>query len=234
MTISLMVFDVAGTTVNDEGNAVAHCVCDAMRDAGFQVELKDVDPVMGVPKPLAIRSLLSDRLGCAPEAQLVGRIHADFQQRMVTHYRTAPSVRPVNHAESVFEALRRLGVRVTLDTGFDRLILDTILQRLGWDKGAIDDSITSDEVDAGRPAPDMIRTLMRRAGVTDPAAVGKVGDSVSDIEEGLNAGCGLVVAVENERTTPHLHRFAGVPAIERLSELLPLVCPAAESSTISR
>jgi phosphonoacetaldehyde hydrolase len=51
-----------------------------------------------------------------------------------------------------------------------------------------DHLVASDEVAAGRPAPDMIRYLMAKAQVTDPSCVVKVGDTPVDIAEGRNAG----------------------------------------------
>ena len=41
----------------------------------------------------------------------------------------------------------------------------------------------------------MIRALMARAGIDDPRAVLKIGDTEVDVREGRNAGAGLVVAV---------------------------------------
>ena len=41
----------------------------------------------------------------------------------------------------------------------------------------------------------MIKNLMKRAGVTDPKQVIKIGDTMVDIQEGRMANCGLVAAV---------------------------------------
>jgi phosphoglycolate phosphatase-like HAD superfamily hydrolase len=59
----------------------------------------------------------------------------------------------------------------------------------------IDADVTSDEVPRGRPHPDMIRHLMKRLGVREASSVAKVGDTRADLEEGANAGCGLVIGV---------------------------------------
>ena len=70
------------------------------------------------------------------------------------------------------------------------------MDRLQWlEKGLVDDVVSSDEVKSGRPHPDMIRELMRRAGVEDPAEVIKIGDTEVDIREGRNAGCLLSIGV---------------------------------------
>lgn len=215
MTYEMCVFDMAGTTVDDSGNAVASALCDAFAAAGMAIVPATVNPVMGIPKPLAIRTILAEMRGAEPTDAEVTAIHRDFQNRMVEHYRTSPLVKEIAGTSELFRELKGRGIRVTLDTGFDRRILDTIVDRLGW-RDLIDDSCASDEVSKGRPDPELIHVLMKRAGVKDAKRVAKFGDSVSDIEQGLAAGCGFVGAILCERTEPYLHQFpaaVGLPSI---------------------
>lgn len=219
MKYDLCVFDMAGTTVDDSGNAVAAALCDAFAAAGFTVQPAMVNPVMGIPKPLAIRTILTELRGTAPSDEEVRSLHSDFQNRMVEHYRTSPQVKEIAGASGLFRELKSRGVRVTLDTGFDRRILDTIVERLGW-RGLIDDSCASDEVSKGRPDPELIHVLMKRAGVTDAKRVAKFGDSISDLEQGEAAGCGFVGAILCERTEPYLDRFPGVVGLRSIADAL--------------
>lgn len=218
MFIRMVVFDIAGTVISDADNAVAGRLCDAIRAAGVPVQEARVDPLMGTPKPAAIRILLEEARGLTPDAEEVERIHADFQQRIIAHYRTASTVAPLPGAEALFQTLRQAGIRITFDTGFDRPTTNAILERLGWNDGRIDDTVSSDEVSQGRPSPEMIQVLMQRAGLSDAAAVAKVGDSESDIAQGLAAGCGLVAAVRGPRTPAILKRFPQTPVLEQLQE----------------
>lgn len=217
--MELVVFDVAGTTLRDDGDVVARCMVEALSSAGVRIDPSEVDPVMGLLKPLAIATLLEAKRGHEPDAAEVAAIHERFRSAMVEHYATAPGVAAMPGAEALFEALRGRGIRIALDTGFDRTILDAVLDRLGW-RSLLDATIASDEVERGRPHPDMIGALMARLGVGDPARVCKVGDSLADIEEGVNARCGLVAAMRNARTIPVLDRFPDVVAIDGLGELL--------------
>merc|ERR550539_2121974 len=68
------------------------------------------------------------------------------------------------------------------------------MKKLGLDH-IVDGQVSSYEVKDGRPAPFMIFKLMEDLGVEDVRRVAKVGDTVRDIQEGKNAGCGLVVGV---------------------------------------
>lgn len=223
MPISLVVFDIAATTVED-GDAVNVCIRDALHAAGLSATRDQVNKVMGLPKPDAIAMLIQQTSSGDPPPHQVRLIHDDFVARSIDYYRHNEMVREVPGATSVFQALKRAGIKIALDTGFNRAITDVILARLGWnDSGLIDASISSDEVARGRPFPDMIHSLMRQCDVHDPTAVAKVGDTPADLQEGKSAGCGLIVGVtegthtrEELESYPHSHlvnTIRDVPAL---------------------
>jgi len=233
--IELVVFDLAGTTVYD-GDAVNASFRATLAAWGIDADPAVVNTVMGLPKPQAIRILL-ERFGrprgVTPSAAQIDAIHADFTSRMRNYYATDPVVREISGASDVFTDLRRAGVKVALNTGFFRPIAEVLLARLGWTAPAvIDADVTSDEVPRGRPHPDMIQHLMKRLGAADVRRVAKVGDTRADLEEGSNAGCGLVIGVttgsysrEQLQACPHTHivgSVAEVPVLLRRERALPL------------
>ncbi len=196
--LELVIFDMAGTTVDDNG-FVARCFRDAIGAAGVQVSNTQVNEVMGWSKPAAIQQLL--RSNAAPEtdcemATKVAMIHDDFVARLTSHYREGQGVREMPGCRNMMRQLRRNGIRVGINTGFNRQVAQVLIDRFGWETaGLVDGSVTSDEVERGRPAPDMIQHLMARFDIADPVRVAKVGDTPVDIDEGHAAGCGWVVAV---------------------------------------
>lgn len=206
--IALAVFDLAGTTVYDD-QAVVGCLVDALGTAGLTVSPEAANALMGIPKPLAVRQL-------APgiDDALADSVHEDFRGRMIAHYTSSPEVREIEGTSEAFARLRAAGIRVAVDTGFDRATVDVLLPRMGW---AIDGSITSDEVERGRPYPDMVWALMARFGIRDSALVAKIGDTPSDLGEGTAAGCGFVIGVTEGTHTfaqleghPHTHLVGSV------------------------
>lgn len=227
MRYRLAVLDIAGTTVADPG-LVARSFAEAMAAAGHAIEVEDVRPLMGYPKPQAIARLL----GVAVDDPRVAPVHAAFVARMLECYRHAPGTEPLPGAEALFDTLRAQGIRIGLDTGFSRDIAEAIIERLGW-QDRIDALVASDEVPAGRPAPYMIQVLMQRTGVDDPAAVVKVGDTEVDIKEGRNAGVGLNVAVTTGAFT-HAELLPHGPdhIIDHL-ERLPALLGLARSGTVA-
>lgn len=197
MSIELVVFDIAGTTVADNGN-INEVFRSAFSNAGLSgITISDVDEVMGYRKKEAIEILVRKyRPGSAIDADFIEAIHQDFTEQMVAFYETWEGLRALPYAENAFREFHDNKVKVALNTGFSRAITTPILKRLGWDHAIfIDEVICSDEVPQGRPHPDMIEKLMEKLHIVYPEDVAKVGDTKVDIEEGRNAGCGVVVGV---------------------------------------
>jgi phosphonatase-like hydrolase len=216
MAITLVVFDLAGTTVEDN-DAVNRCLREALGAWRLDVSPERINAVMGIPKPVAIRQLAEG----TPLADQIDAIHADFVARMNRYYAEDPSVTEVSGAAETFASLRRAGIKVALNTGFSRDITRTLLARLGWERaGLIDAAVCSDEVPRGRPFPDMIQRLMELVGVPDPRSVAKVGDTPADLEEGTNAGCGRVIGVtRGTHTRERLEQFPHTDLIETVADL---------------
>lgn len=197
MTIQMIVFDMAGTTVEDKQN-VAAALQKALSAHHYDVTIEDVNSVMGYPKPVAIQNLLAQYAGAdiADDERLIGDIHDHFVDEIIGFYKNDSTIREKDNATSVFLKLRSMGIKVALDTGFSRVIADTIIDRLGWQKNVhFDISITSDEVENGRPFPDMIFKAMSELNIDSASLVAKVGDTASDLQEGNAARCRLVVGV---------------------------------------
>jgi phosphonatase-like hydrolase len=218
--IELVVFDMAGTTVS-EGGAVYQCLRETLAANGLEVSADALQEVKGMDKYEALRILIE---GSAMREQLLpglDAIHEDFVDRMIEFYRADPAVGEAPGAGDAFRLLHRAGLMVALNTGFSRDIAQTLIDRLNWERGGlIDASVTSDEVDRGRPHPDMIRRLMSKLGVTDPRRVAKVGDTPADLLEGKNAGCGLVVGVtQGSCAREQLERFPHDYLIGSVAEL---------------
>jgi phosphonatase-like hydrolase len=225
-SIQLVVFDIAGTTVRDNGN-VAEAFISAFKEYGYTMPAADVKKVMGFRKMDAIVLLLEK---FAPDRndddELADRIHTRFIDKMIEFYMNDETLAPVPHAEDVFQALKDRGIKVALNTGFTRSITDTILHRLRWDDRSplIDQVICSDEVPRGRPYADMIEVLMDDLGIGSPAHVLKVGDTEVDVEEGRNAACGRVVSVTTGAyTREQLQPYGPDFIIDDLQELLPII-----------
>lgn len=222
MKIELVVFDLAGTTVEDNRD-VQRILKNVLGNFDVDISLDDANAVMGIPKPVAIEQLLRKKYygNNGVISEWIKEIHGMFISEMTHFYRTDLSVMEKEGVTETFRILKDNDIKIVVDTGFDRLITDTLLKRMNWlEDGLIDGSVTSDEVPRGRPFPDMIFKAMELTGVRDISKVAKVGDTASDLQEGNAAGCGLVVGVttgafskEELEKEEHTHLIKQVPEL---------------------
>ncbi|MCR4031417.1 MULTISPECIES: HAD hydrolase-like protein [Flavobacterium] len=215
--MELIVFDMAGTTVQDE-NKVGLTLQTALKEFGYEFSIEEINVVMGYEKPVAISILLNNQNG---DVSLINKIHQSFVEKMIAYYKQSNEVKSTPNAYETIQYLRSNGIKVAFDTGFSRPIADAIFEKLNWKQGIdFDFSITSDEVEHGRPYPDMIFKAMEHFNISDASKVGKVGDTMSDLQQGENAKCGLVVGVttgaySREELQNHYHNYI----IDNLLEL---------------
>lgn len=194
MKIELIVFDIAGTTLKDHTDVVANNFTDALKLHGIIIEKEKMNKVMGYRKIDAIRMILDD-LDINFTEDRISQIHDTFQELINSYYSTA-SIEEIDGTTKIFNLLKSAGIKISLDTGFSRSTTDIIIDRLGWvENGLIDFTVASDEVENGRPHPDMIHSIMKKLGIESSKNVAKVGDTPSDLLEGANSKCGLTIGV---------------------------------------
>ena len=103
---------------------------------------------------------------------------------------------PIKNTERLFKELKELGIKVALNTGYNRQTATSLLKKLNWNVGVeYDLLVTASDVSKNRPAPDMILFAMNTLQILEGENVIKVGDSVIDIEEGKNANCKFSIGI---------------------------------------
>jgi phosphonatase-like hydrolase len=209
--VDLVVLDMAGTTVEDHG-LVYKALADTVIAAGGSAD--DVGRWMGAGKYEAISAMLG--------RSEVDAEFADFHERLAKYYAETPPT-PIPGVPEALAQLRSQGVKVALTTGFDRPVVDGLLDVLGWREGVLDAVVCVDDVSAGRPAPYMIFKAMELTGVRDVRRAPAAGDTTRDLRAGMNAGAGFVVGVlsgsqtaEELGTAKHTHLLTSVAEIPAL------------------
>ena len=221
--IKMVVFDMAGTTVN-ENNVVYKTLRIAINEAGFDFTLDQVlEQGAGKEKKQAIRSILTAFAGIQDE-ELTDKIYTNFFEKLTEAY-NREEILPQNNAAELFAELKKRGIISILNTGYDRVTAQSIVDKLGWKEGEdFDGLVTATDVGRNRPEPDMILFAMKRFNLTDASQVVKVGDSAIDIEEGRNAGCGLSIGITTgAHTAEQLQTAHPDKIIDDLIDVLPLI-----------
>jgi phosphonatase-like hydrolase len=219
----MVVFDMAGTTIN-ENNIVYKTLQKTINEKGFDFSLEQVlAEGAGREKLSAIKNIL-DEYAKNQDKALADKIYKRFLAELARAYDTA-QIEPVQNALQLFEQLRKRKILIILNTGYNAVTAMTLLAKLGWKKGEeFDGLITASDVKNNRPDPDMIFLAMADFKIQDPKQVIKVGDSIVDIEEGKNAGCGLSIGITTGAHTHDQLELANPDyIIGDLLELLPIL-----------
>jgi phosphonoacetaldehyde hydrolase len=202
-SIRLVVFDWAGTTVDHGcfGPMAAFTRTFALHNVA--VNDGEVRAPMGLHKRDHLRALLqmpavASRWRTAHSRDWserdLDRLYKDFiplqLEVIAQHSRLVPGLL------KCVEQLRGRGIKIGATTGYFQEAADRVYQ-LAAGQGFVPDAcLCAEEVPEGRPAPWMIYRIMERLEVYPPRAVVKVGDTVPDIHEGLNAGVWSVGVTE--------------------------------------
>ncbi len=188
MKVECVVFDMAGTTVNED-NMVYKTLQKALNQFNVAV---DLDHVLlygaGKEKFQAIKDIIHySEFELDELAQL--EIFNYFLHELDKAYQNFKA-KPMSGAEKVFDTLRSMGIKVVLNTGYNRATAQGLLHTLGWKVGnQIDLLVTASDVLHNRPMPDMILFAKNALQIAECSSMIKIGDSCIDIEEGKNAAC---------------------------------------------
>ncbi|MER7511479.1 phosphonatase-like hydrolase [Streptomyces lavendulae] len=192
--LNLIVLDMAGTTVADDGlveRAFEHAAGRLGVEPGsadHTAKLQYVRDTMGESKISVFRHLFGTE-------ELARRANSAFEQAYAELV-DGGLVAPLPGARETIEKLRADGRTVVLTTGFARVTQDAILDALGWRDLADLTLCPADAGGRGRPYPDMVLTAFLRTGaVADVRHTVVAGDTVYDVLSGNRAGAGIVAGV---------------------------------------
>ena len=195
--IKLALFDLAGTSITDN-NDVARVFIQTLHDYSIHCSIEEINTVMGIPKRIAISTLIDNQsiVHNINKNELIDNIYRSFIKNMKEHYISIQPVTSIDNIEAVFTELYNQGIMIYFDTGFPREIADIIIDLVGWKNyDWYTGVITADDVENGRPAPDMVYEAMRICSIESSDAIVKIGDTPSDMKEGVSAGCAAIIGV---------------------------------------
>jgi phosphonoacetaldehyde hydrolase len=189
------VFDWAGTTVDYGSVAPIRVLQQVFADHGVPITEEEARQDMGILKKDHIRALLNvhrirvawlERQHNAPDEADVERLFADFIPQQMKCL--AQHSRLISEVAQAVQRLRARGLKIGSTTGYTRPMLEILLQEAKAQGYSPDCALCPEDVGAGRPLPWMIYENAVRMKVWPLEAMVKIGDTVSDIDEGRNAG----------------------------------------------
>jgi phosphonoacetaldehyde hydrolase len=201
--IQAVVFDWAGTAVDYGCFAPLDVFLEVFASRGIDLTLEEARGPMGMLKIDHIRALTrlprvaaawKSRFGNVPGEEDVNALYAVFEPlllKILAAYTT-----PIKGVLETVAEIRARGLKIGSTTGYTDSMMEIVVAEAAKKGYAPDSVATPDGLPAGRPAPFMVWENLKHLGIYPASSVIKVGDTLSDIREGVNAGCysvGIVV-----------------------------------------
>lgn len=202
--IEAVIFDWAGTTVDYGCMAPVQAFVEVFRHFGVEPTMEEVRKPMGMLKRDHIKAMLQmerirklwvEKYQTEPGEKEIDRLYGLFEEKLMGILDQYAQPKP--YVAETVARLKEKGIAVGSTTGYTDAMME-IVTREAKKAGYEPDCWYSPDATGqkGRPYPYMIFRNMERLGVSGVDAVIKVGDTVSDIREGKNAGVRTIGVLE--------------------------------------
>ena len=200
----MLICDMAGTTVQEKG-IVYNSLFNTIKLIKPNLIKSEISKFSGYNKNEVIKYYVDKQKMDSPIIVL-NNLKSEFNYYLKKEYSNNNSVNLIHpNLPLFFNLLREQDIKICLNTGYNKDIQNLLIDKLNL-LDCIDDYISSEEVDRGRPYPYMIERLMFRNNIEYPQEVIKIGDSVVDIKEGKNAGCKTVGVLSGSNSKVQLKK----------------------------
>lgn len=200
----VVVFDWAGTTVDYGCFAPVQAFVEVFKHFGIEPTMEEVREPMGMLKKDHIRTMLQmERITSLWEIKYrrkwteedVEDLYEIFEEKLLSILDQFVEVKP--YVLETVEELRKRGIKIGSTTGYTDKMMEIIVPKAKENGYEPDAWFSPDAVGGfGRPYPYMVFKNMQALGIQSVDQVMKVGDTVSDIKEGKNAGVYTVGVIE--------------------------------------
>ena len=190
--IEAVIFDMDGLLVDSEP-AWFRARVDLVQQHGATWSAADQLSMAGVHTDVWVQAVHGKLGGALSKEEVLG----DNVTRMVGYYEAGEVPILPGATEAITACAERY--RVGLASGSPQRLIEACLQGAGW-SGYFECWISGDELEHGKPAPDIYFEIMRRMQL-DRGTTAVVEDSGAGIKSGKAAGTN-VVAVPNQHTNP--------------------------------
>lgn len=192
MKLEAVIFDWAGTLADYGCQAPIEAVVGAFAKHGIEISREAARGPMGLAKRDHLQQLLP------PGADLEA-IYANFvplqMESIARHTDLIPGI------ADLAGRLRARGLKLGTTTGYTRDMLAPLAARAAEQGFAADAMRTPEDAGGGRPHPWMLWSLLQEFRVSAAAAAVKIGDTVSDIDEGRHAGVWTIAVARTGNET---------------------------------
>lgn len=192
--INCIVMDWAGTAVDFGCFAPLHAFLKIFEEKNIRITYRQAREPMGLLKIEHIKAILRMPDVDAQFRRIYGQewnlrdvneMYASFEKHLFASLENFTT--PIPGVIDTLNGLRREGIRIGSTTGYTQAMMDVVRPGAEAQGYTVDNLVTPDSLPAGRPAPYMIYRNMIDLDIPSADEVVKVGDTIADIKEGINA-----------------------------------------------
>lgn len=206
--IEAVIFDWAGTTVDYGCFAPVQAFKDAFNAYGMDPTFDQIREPMGMLKIDHIKTMLKmptinetfkTKYNRDYTDDDVQKIYQLFEESLMNGIKKHTDIKP--YVIETVEQLRQMNIKIGSTTGYTDMMMEPVLKS-AQEQGYCPDCWYSPDATnhRGRPYPYMIFENMKTLNVESVKNIIKVGDTVSDIKEGVNAGVITIGVIEGSST----------------------------------
>lgn len=193
--VQAVILDWAGTAVDHGSVGPVAVFVEVFSRQGVDVSWAEARKPMGLMKRDHIESMCADfsvlkkwrnAKGADPTQADIDVMYHETEQLMVACI--ASHSDPIPGVLDALVTLREMGLKIGSCTGYTRPMMDVLIPEAAAKGYSPDSIVSSTDVPRGRPYPWMCYQNAVNLEVFPMEAMIKIGDSVSDVQEGLNAG----------------------------------------------
>ena len=241
--IECIIMDWAGTAVDYGCFAPVAAFIKAFAGKGLTIDVEQTRKPMGLPKIQHIRELLTmpevneqfiNRYRRAWTEEDVVELNHLFEKYLFASLKEYTD--PIPGVIPTLEKLRTEGLKIGSTTGYTREMMDVVLPAALAKGYCVDYCATPNLLPSGRPAPYMIFENLTKLAIPSLDAVVKVGDTIADIKEGVNAkvwSVGVILGSnEMALTEEETHALPAAELENRIAEVKQRMLAAGASYVI--
>ncbi|MDR2965523.1 MAG: 2-aminoethylphosphonate--pyruvate transaminase [Treponema sp.] len=190
-----VIFDWAGTTIDFGCFAPLNVFIEIFNNKGIAITVQEAREPMGMLKKDHVRAILSmprvsklwaEKFNREFNENDVEELYSDFEPALMSILPDYTDI--IDGVLPICAELRSKGIKIGSTTGYTRKMMEVVTVEAAKKGYTPDCIVTADDVGTGRPHPFMLYRNMQNLGLYPPKSVVKVGDTITDIQEGLNAG----------------------------------------------
>lgn len=192
--INCIIMDWAGTAIDFGCFAPLHVFLRVFAEKNLKITYRQAREPMGLLKIDHIRAILSMPPVREQFTQIHGRdwteddvrnMYDSFEQHLFASLKDFTT--PIPGVIETLNSLKTQGIKIGSTTGYTAEMMSIVRPDAAAKGYEVDNLVTPTGLPAGRPAPYMIYKNMIDLEIPSVDQVVKVGDTIADIQEGINA-----------------------------------------------